>query len=143
MPRIRPTHRLSARREGEISCSIDGDCPEGSTCGSDGICVDAYDTPLLAESDVIGGTAGDSMSVRFHVEGVELTRSAVGEEVDRSPAIEAIGDLSATVNEGDIIALEAMVDPHDDYADLEARAVIEVYGRGARPRKTIIQTEDV
>lgn len=143
MPRIRPTHQLSAQREGEISCTGDGDCPEGSTCGSDGVCVDAYDTPLLDESDVIGGAAGDPMPVRFHVEGVELTQTAVGGRVDRSPAIEAIGDLSATIEEGDILSLDALIDAHDDYADLEAQGVIEVYGRQARPRKTIIQTEDV
>lgn len=142
MTRIRPTHRLTAQREGEVSCSADGDCPEGASC-SDGVCVDAYDTPLTDLSDVIGGSAGDPMPIRFHVNGVDFTRTAVGADVDRSPAIEAIGDLSATLMEGDTIALDALVEAHDDYDALEAQGVIEVYGRQARPRKTIIETEDI
>lgn len=83
------------------------------------------------------------MPIRFHVNGVDFTRTAVGADVDRSPAIEAIGDLSATLMEGDTIALDALVEAHDDYDALEAQGVIEVYGRQARPRKTIIETEDI
>lgn len=143
MSRIYPTHRLSATREGELSCSGDGDCPPSATCGPDGVCVDGYGTPVTGEQDIVGGTAGEPIPVRFHVDGVDLVRETTGETVERSPAVEGRGDLSLAIEEGDVLMLESIIENHEDYPSLEAQSVVEVYGRRARPQKTIVRTEDI
>ncbi|MFC6766011.1 hypothetical protein [Natrinema soli] len=148
MTRIRPTHHLSSTGETPVSCSGDGDCPGNTTCDPEtGQCVDAYETPITEPTDIIGGKAGDSIPVRFHPQGANIdlgiARTATGEDVQRSPVIEAQGDLSGVLSEGNTIALEAIVDGHDDYDDLEARAVLEIYGaQRSRPQKTLIETEE-
>ena len=147
--RIRPTHRLSATTEGEVSCSDDSDCPEGTTCDLEsGLCVDGYDTPITRPQDSIGGPVGDPMPVRFHPQGagidLGLIRAATGETVSRSPIIEAPPDLATQLDEGDTVALESIPSRENDYAGLEATAVIEVYGpQKARPKKTLVETQDV
>lgn len=143
MRRLKPTHLLSATSAGEISCSGDGDCPEGATCNDDGVCVDDYGTPVSGETDVVGGDAGDAVPVRFHVEGINLQRGAFGAEVNRSPAMVALTPVAQDLTEGDTISLESIAESNEDYSALEAQAIVEVYGRGARPQKVIIRTEDV
>ena len=145
---ISPTHNLSATTSGEVTCSGDGDCPGTTTCGSDGVCVDAYDTPITGPTDSVGGSAGDPVAVRFHPQGarinLDLVRQASGEDVQRSPMIEAPATLATLIEEGDTLALAALADGHEDYVNLEAHAVIEIYGpQRARPRQTIVETEDV
>lgn len=148
MPRITPTHTLSATTDGTIPCNGGGDCPGNATCGPDGVCVDAYDTAITGPSDLIGGSAGDPVPVRFHPQGANidlaLVRTATGGDVQRSPMIEAPGDLSRDLSEGDTLALEPIADGYDTYDDLEARAVAEIYGpQRARPAKTVIETEEM
>ena len=124
--RIRPTHELSVTREEQVAGGEDD-----------------YGSPTYDDVDVIGGTAGEPVPVRFHVGGVDLSRRSTGETVDRSPAIEAHGGLASTLSEGDVCSLQAIADDHDDYEGLEAHAVIEVYGQHARPKKAIIETEGI
>lgn len=138
---------MSATTEGHLECTADGDCPGNATC-QDGVCVDAYGTPLSGESDLIGGGAGDPVPVRFHPQGagidLGLRRTAAGEDVQRSPVIEGPGTLASTLSEGDTISLASISEGYDDYFAMEARAVIEVYGpQHARPTKTLIETESV
>jgi len=142
--RINPTHTLSATRSGEISCSNDDDCPPGSTC-VDGVCVDDYGTALSGESDLIGGSAGDPVAVRFHIEGVSLTRTTIGETVDRSPAVEAPPGVGETLREGDTLALTPLADTEGGPTidDLEVQAIRRVYSRRARPPKVVVETDDL
>jgi hypothetical protein len=105
---------------------------------------DDYGSPVYDVVDVIGGTAEeDPKNVRFHPNGVDLQRRSTGEDVNRSPAVEARGDLATILSEGDTVALAALSGGHADYDDLEIRAVIEVYGRRSRPVKTVVETEDL
>ena len=138
---------MSARSEGTIECTDDGGCPQGYHCDPEsGICVDDYGEPASRPHDVVGSDAGDPVPVRYLPQGPgiqsSLIRTAVGEDVMRSPMVVADADLSATLAAGDTLSLEPIVGSYDAYDDLEAQAVNEVYGaRRARPQRTTIELE--
>lgn len=136
MPRVRPTHRLTARRFGPVSCSGDGDCPEGTTCEG-GTCVDDFGQPVEAEQTVIADEP-----VRYHAQGTDLTRSEAGEDVIDNPAITGRAELLNDLQAGDSVTLEAITEDFDTLEDLEvAGSPLAAYGRRSRPTATHVELE--
>lgn len=144
MPRHRnrqhATHELTVEREGEIPCSGDGDCPEGSTCGSDGVCVDGYGTPLTGSTTVV-----DDEPVEYDSGGTSFVRGSTGERVSRAPTITGRGGLIGDVEEGDIVTLTPLPpNPVGEVIDdLAVASINPDYGRRARVGKTTIELESV
>lgn len=143
MPRHRnrqhATHELTVEREGELSCTADGDCPEGSTC-DDGTCVDAYGTPVTGSSTVL-----TDEPVEYDSGGTSFVRASTGERVERTPTITGRGGLIADVEEGDHVTLTPLpqAPSGEELTGLAIASIDGDYGRRARVGKTTIELESV
>lgn len=145
MTHITPTHTLTASRLGPVACSVDSDCPDGTVCGPDGVCVstDGYGVdgdPITRPQNTIT----DPVYVRFNPDGTQLDRTNMGTQIDRSPAVIGETELGQQVREGDTVTLESIAPQNEDYDALEVQAVTESYGpQRARPVRTVLRTEDI
>lgn len=138
--REQATHALKAEREGTIECSADGDCPGDSTCGEDGVCVDAYGTPKPGQSVVVDGEP-----VEYDSGGTSFIRGSTGERVRHSPRITGRGKLATMVEEGDVVTLTPLADSGGG-PTIDDLAVVEVdanFGRRARVGQARIELESV
>lgn len=144
MPRHRSwqyaTHTLTAKREGEIECSDDGDCPKGSTCSEDGVCVDDYGTPITGTSDVV-----NSEPVEYDSGGTSFVRGSTGERVSRTPTISGRGALVGLLEEGDLVTLTPLPDdgPGEELTGLAVASIDGDYARRARVGTATIELESV
>ena len=141
MPRHRnrqsATHYLTVERDGELTCSVDTDCPPGFHC-VDGTCVDDYDTPATGEQTVLEGEP-----VEYEPATTTYIRTESGERVQRAPKVVGRGALAEQVQEGDVLTLEPMADSGGGatLSDLEATGINPDYGRRARVGRTEIEVE--
>lgn len=136
MPRLRPTHRLTAERFGVVECDSDDDCPDGYEC-DDGVCVDGYGQPLEDDHPVV-----EDAPVRYHADGTELTRTEAGEEVVDNPAVVGRSELLNELQAGDSVTLEPIAGGYQTYDDLEiVGSPLPAYGRRSRPTATHIELE--
>lgn len=144
MPRHRSrqqaTHRLTAEREGEISCSSDGGCPDDYTCGEDGVCVDAYGTPITDTSEVVSGEP-----VEFESSGTTYVRASTGERVSRAPRIIGRAGLMGMVEEGDLVTLTPLATdaPSSEISGLAVASIDPDYDAWARAGSVAIELESV
>ncbi|MDJ1434777.1 hypothetical protein [Halostagnicola sp. A-GB9-2] len=136
MPRLRPTHRLTAKRFGTVECGGDGDCPDGTEC-ENGVCIDGYGQPVEDDYTVV-----DDRPVRYHSDGTELTRTEAGEDVIDNPAVVGRAELLTELQAGDSVTLKPITDGYQTYDDLEITgSPLPAYGRRSRPTAAHIELE--
>lgn len=131
--RTRATHTLTATRFGEVPCSADSDCPEGTVCDLEaGVCVDpdgygVGGTPITDEFTVLSGE-----EVEYDSGGTSFVRTATGNRVERAPTIEGRGELAGLLAEGDDVKLVPVVESAEQLSGLEIRSIDTDYGRWSR-----------
>lgn len=144
MPRHRSrqqaTHQLTAEREGERPCSDDGECPDGATCGEDGVCVDAYGTPVTDTTEVVSGEP-----VEYESDGTTVVRASTGERVSRVPRIIGRAGLMRLVEEGDLVTLTPLAQnaPSSELTGLAIASIDPDYNAWARAGSVAIKLESV
>lgn len=137
MPRHRSrthaTHDLKAERFGEVPCSADSDCPDGTVCDLEaGVCVDmsGYDpggTPIQEEFTVLSGE-----KVEYDSGGTSFIRTSTGERVQRAPTISGRGELVELLEEGDNLTLTPLDESASTLSGLEIRSINTETGRWSR-----------
>lgn len=144
MPRHRSrqqaTHRLTAEREGEISCSSDGGCPDDYTCGEDGVCVDAYGSPITDQSEVVSDEP-----VEYEGEGTTYVHGSTGERVTRAPRIIGRAGLTEMIEEGDLVTLTPLAQdaPSSEITGLAVTSIKPEFDGWARAGSVAIELESV
>lgn len=119
MPRTHPTHELTAEREEQVD-------------------TDEYGSPIYETVTVV-----ENEPVRYRERGTSLTRTETGERIERTPRITGHPGLVSDLEEGDTLTLSPIDEDQRTLEGLEVRSLDAKYGRGATPRLTLIELEDV